>query len=48
LDDTDNQNPDPGLIAAPQVQGFNAGTWLDIEDSVLDRAQTKERRTTVG
>ena len=25
--------------AAPQVQGFNAGDWLDIEDYVLNRAQ---------
>ncbi len=33
--------------AAPQVQGFNAGNWLDVEDYVLDRAQTKERRMTV-
>ncbi|RWX81556.1 peptidase [Neorhizobium lilium] len=33
--------------AAPQVQGFNAGQWLDVEDYVLDRAQSKERRMTV-
>lgn len=33
--------------AAPQVQGFNAGDWLDIEDYVLDRAQIKDKKMTV-
>jgi endonuclease G len=33
--------------AAPQVQGFNAGDWLSIEDYVLDRAQVKDRKMTV-
>jgi endonuclease G len=33
--------------AAPQVQGFNAGDWLTIEDFVLNRVQMKEKRMTV-
>ena len=33
--------------AAPQVQGFNAGDWLNIEDYVLDRAQVKDKKMTV-
>ena len=33
--------------AAPQVHGFNAGHWLDIEDYIIDKAQTKERRMSV-
>ncbi|MCO5066342.1 MAG: DNA/RNA non-specific endonuclease [Rhizobiaceae bacterium] len=33
--------------AASQVQGFKAGRWFDVEDYVLDRAQTKERRMSV-
>lgn len=33
--------------AAPQVQGFNAGIWLDIEDYVLNRAQVSHRKMSV-
>lgn len=33
--------------AAPQVQGFNGGRWLDVEDYVLDRVQTKQKRMSV-
>lgn len=33
--------------AAPQVQGFNGGIWLDIEDYVLNRAQLNEKRMSV-
>lgn len=33
--------------AAPQVQGFNAGDWLDIEDYVLNQAQVKDRKMSV-
>ena len=33
--------------AAPQVQGFNAGQWLNIEDYILDRAQVKDKKLTV-
>jgi endonuclease G, mitochondrial len=33
--------------AAPQVQRFNGGEWLDIEDYVLNRIQLKEKRMTI-
>jgi endonuclease G len=33
--------------AAPQVQAYNDQDWGNLEDYVLDRAQTSERRLTV-
>jgi endonuclease G, mitochondrial len=33
--------------AAPQVQRFNGGDWLDIEDYILNRIQLKEKRMTI-
>jgi len=33
--------------AAPQVQGYNDIDWGNLEDYVLDRAQTSEKRLTV-
>lgn len=33
--------------AAPQVQGFNDIEWGDLEDYVLDRTQTLERKVTI-
>jgi endonuclease G len=33
--------------AAPQVQGYNNKEWGDLEDYILDRTQTLERKVTV-
>ena len=33
--------------AAPQVQGFNDSEWGDLEDYILDRTQTLERKVTI-
>ena len=33
--------------AAPQVQGFNAGDWLTIEDYILDKAQVRDKKMTI-
>lgn len=33
--------------AAPQIQRFNAGDWLDIEDYILNKSQVKNAKVTI-
>ncbi len=33
--------------AAPQIQRFNAGDWLDIEDYILNKSQIKKAKVTI-